>query len=97
VRGYRDRDWHATLKLVQQPAELELIRQIESDSGFVEQQDARTFGGGDLCESGGDNHALFLAAAERVEGAICERKRSGGRERLARDREVLGSLNLERS
>ena len=49
-----------------------------------------------LCQRGGNDDALFLAAAEGGEQPILEVARTGGRERLSRDRDVPGSLDLER-
>ena len=57
----------------------------------------RRLGARDLRERRGDDDALLLAAAERGELPILEVSRAGRGERLARDRDVVRALDLERA
>ena len=50
-----------------------------------------------LRQRAGDDDALLLAAAQRRERARLERRRAGGRQRLARDRLIRRALELERA
>ena len=88
----RDDDRHAALAIEtrDERRDLELIAEIERGRRFVEQQNL-----GRLRQRRGDDHALLLAAAERAESAILERRRARRAKRIARDREVVGPFELE--
>src|SRR5204862_5699977 len=75
-----------------QRGDVQLESEIERRGRLVEQQYV-----GRLRERAGDHDPLLLAAAQRGEGARFERARAGGGERVARDREIAGTLELERA
>ena len=90
MRGHDQRDIALVVEPRQQRRNLQLKPEIERNRRLVEQQDA-----GRLRQRAGDDHPLFLAAAQRGKPACFERRRAGGRKRLARDPQVVDSFDFE--